>query len=152
MGVVRLGKLKLRWCLNCNLPVLEASHCGHCSGETQPVELTPPGDVRPAFECDLALARKIVDSQFGEGCGAKLIPEDTIVLLNKSPALDRMDEVIFDGKVQGTLRYDLGEGYKFILRMDGAEGIEGILTKNWITVDSGAVKPIEKRWETRSLY
>lgn len=144
MGVVRLGKLKLRWCINCNLPVLETSHCGNCSGETQPVELTPPGDVRPAFECDLELVRRIVDCQFGEGCGAKLIPEDIIVLLNKSPALDRMDEVIFNGKVQGTLRYDLGEGYKFILRMEGVKGIEDILTKNWIVVDPGAVGPIEK--------
>ena len=144
MGVVRLGKLKLRWCFHCNLPVLEADKCGICSGETEPVELTPPGDVRPAFDCDLKLARSIVDSQFGAVCGIELIPDDIIVLLNKSPALDRMDELIFNGKVQGTLRYDPGEDYKFILRMEGAQRIENKISKNWIVVDPGAVEPIIK--------
>ena len=144
MGVVRLGKLKLRWCLHCNVPVLEAPNCGICSKETEPVELTPPGDVRPAFDCDVALARKILDSQFGDGCGRALVQNDKIVVLNKSPALDRMDEIIIDGRVQGTLRYDPGEGYKFILRMVGAQRIEDILTKNWVEVDPGAVDPIKK--------
>ncbi|UCG68751.1 MAG: hypothetical protein JSV09_13245, partial [Thermoplasmata archaeon] len=65
MGIVRLGRLALRWCFRCNLPVLESKECGICEKETKEVKLTPPGDVRPAFEGDLKLIREIIDIQFG---------------------------------------------------------------------------------------
>ena len=142
MGVVRLGRLALRWCFECNLPVLDSKECGLCGGETKPVSLTPPGDVRPAFAYDLELARSTLDTQFGKGCGDALIPENKIVIMNKTPSLDRMDEVIIDGKVLGALRYDPGTGYKFVLRMHGAQSIEDTLTENWVIVDQVAVKPI----------
>lgn len=143
MGVVRLGRLALRWCFNCNLPVLESKECGLCGGETKQVQLTPPGDVRPAFEADLKLIRGIIDAQFGPMCGDKLLPENKIVLLNKAPSIDRMDEIIIDGNVLGALRYDPGEDYKVILRMHAAQLIEKILIRNWVVVDDGAVSPIE---------
>ncbi len=144
MGIVRLGKLALRWCNDCNLPVLESKACGICQNETAQVKLTPPGDVRPAFDVDLALIRDTLDSQFGAGCGDILIPEDKIVILNKAPSQDRMDEIILDGRVLGTLRYDIGEGYKIILRMHAAQQIESNISRNWVMVDPGAVTPIEK--------
>jgi phosphoadenosine phosphosulfate reductase len=75
MAIVRLGKMALRWCDVCNLPVLESKECGKCKGETREVRLTPPGDIRPAFDHDLKLIRKIIDSQFGEGCGEKIISD-----------------------------------------------------------------------------
>ena len=86
MGVVRLGKLALRWCFECNLPILESNECGLCGKETKQVALTPPGDIRPAFEQDLKLIRAIIDAQFGLGCGNKLLSDRKIVLLNKTPA------------------------------------------------------------------
>ena len=95
--VVMLGKLCLKWCDPCNLPLLEAKACGACQGPTRPVVLTPPGDVRPAFGYDLELVRRTVDERFGPGCGARLCPEGELVLLNKAPDLDRMDEVIMGG-------------------------------------------------------
>lgn len=144
MGVVRLGRLALRWCFNCNLPVLESKKCGLCEGETDQVQLTPPGDVRPAFEGDLNLIKGIIDTQFGMGCSEKLLPKNKIVILNKAPSIDRMDEIIIDGRVMGALQYDLGKGYKVILRMHAAQSIENILSKNWVIVDDGAVAPIEK--------
>jgi phosphoadenosine phosphosulfate reductase len=144
MGIVRLGKLVLRWCVKCNLPVLDSKECGICKGETKQVKLTPPGDVRPAFPNDLILVREIIDSQFGEGCGEILIPQDKVVILNKTPSQDRMDEVIVDGRVLGTVRYDIGEGYKIILRVHAAQQIESNITKNWVIVDEGAVAPIQK--------
>jgi phosphoadenosine phosphosulfate reductase len=144
MGVVRLGKMALRWCNSCNVPVLESKECGSCHEETYEVRLTPPGDIRPAFESDLKLIREVIDSAFGLGCGKKIIPEDKIVILNKAPSLDRMDEFIVDGKVQGALRYDLGEGYKVILRLHAAQLLENEVSKNWIVVDPGAIGPISK--------
>ncbi|UCG70721.1 MAG: phosphoadenosine phosphosulfate reductase family protein, partial [Thermoplasmata archaeon] len=104
----------------------------------------PPGDVRPAFEGDLKLIRETIDSQFGEGCAEILLPEDKIVILNKAPAIDRMDEIIIDGNVQEALAFELGKGYKVILRMHAARAIEKSLSRNWVIVDDGAVNPIEK--------
>jgi phosphoadenosine phosphosulfate reductase len=144
MGVVRLGKLVLRWCHECNLPVLESKKCGICEKETKEVKLTPPGDVRPAFEGDIKLIREIIHDQFGEGCAEILLPEDKVVILNKAPAIDRMDEIIIDGNVLGALTFELGKGYKVILRMQGASAIEKCISKNWVIVDEGAVSPIEK--------
>lgn len=144
MGIVRLGKLVLRWCKSCNVPVIEAEHCGKCDGQTYPVMLTPPGDIRPAFEVDVQLIREAIDDQFGEGCGEAVIEEDKIILLNKAPALDRMDEVIMDGKVLCSLRYDVGEGYKALLRLDAAHKLTRFLKRGWVVVDQGAVEPIKK--------
>ncbi|UCE74396.1 MAG: phosphoadenosine phosphosulfate reductase family protein [Methanomassiliicoccales archaeon] len=144
MGIVRLGKLALRWCFECNLPILESVKCGTCNSETKEVRLTPPGDVRPAFDEELRLIRAQIDGQFGSGCGKELIPKDKIVLLNRAPALDKMDEIIIDGRVLGALRYDPGERYKILLRMHAASAIEKNLVKNWVIVDHGAVEPIKK--------
>ena len=45
MPLVRLGKMQLRWCHQCSLPVLEDESCGLCGGPTQEVQVTPPGDI-----------------------------------------------------------------------------------------------------------
>ncbi|MEM0448660.1 MAG: phosphoadenosine phosphosulfate reductase family protein [Methanomassiliicoccales archaeon] len=139
MSLVRLGKLHLRWCPGCNLPLLELESCGLCGHPTHAVQITPPGDARPAFRHDLKLAREILDRQFGKGCGEALLPEGKLVLLNKTPALDRMDEVIVDGEVAGALRYDLGRGWTFVARMHAARAMQSSLTKGFVIVSEEAV-------------
>ncbi|MCK5561455.1 MAG: 3'-phosphoadenosine 5'-phosphosulfate sulfotransferase, partial [Thermoplasmata archaeon] len=92
MPIVRLGKLVLRWCTHCNLPVLESKACEVCSSPTTPVKVTPPGDIRPAFEFDLAMIREIISQQFGGETGELVLPlANKVVLLNKAPDIDRMD-------------------------------------------------------------
>src|SRR5665647_1635692 len=110
MGIVRLGELHLRWCRQCNVPVLESTECGSCHGKTEPVSITPPGDVRPAFAHDINFMRSLAERNFGPGCGEALLPEGRIVLLNKVPGLDRMEEIIVDGTVVAAARYDIGFG------------------------------------------
>jgi phosphoadenosine phosphosulfate reductase len=139
MPLVRLGKMQLRWCDNCNLPVLEDVSCGLCGGPTHDVHLTPPGDVRPAFAHDLESIKKVVDDQFGEGCGTALLPEGKLVLMNKIPGLDRMDEVILDGEVVGTMRYDLGRGFTFVGRMGAARALQSRVTKGFVIASDDAV-------------
>ncbi|HUV24329.1 MAG TPA: hypothetical protein VMW26_02745 [Methanomassiliicoccales archaeon] len=75
MGAVRLGKILLRWCDHCDLPLLEENECGICGSEPKKVEMTPPGDPKPAFPGDVDLIRKVIDDQFGEGYGYAVIPE-----------------------------------------------------------------------------
>ena len=145
MGEIRLGKIHLRWCDSCNVPVLEQTSCGKCGGRTREVKITPPGDARPAFDSDVQRAREVIDGQFGPGTGSLAIPDGHIVLLNKAPDLDRTDEVIVDGEVVGALRFGLVGGERFLLRPASAAAIAPQVKKSWVKVDPGAVKAIRER-------
>jgi phosphoadenosine phosphosulfate reductase len=94
-----LGKILLRWCDHCHVPVLD-QRCS-CGAETRSVPLTPPGDARPAFPADIALINRIYTDHFG----APLIPKGHLVLLNKVPDHDRMEEIITGGGIAGIIRY-----------------------------------------------
>lgn len=144
MGAIRLGKNHLKWCYSCNLPILESRSCQICGSETKEIELTPPADARPAFEHDIKQVRDLVDKDFGEGAGEALLPEGHIVLMSKAPAIDRMDEVVVDGAVVGAIRYDIGIGWKFISRMQGALRIGKKLSKGYVVCDPSAVKFVKE--------
>ncbi|MFO7792501.1 MAG: phosphoadenosine phosphosulfate reductase family protein [Candidatus Saliniplasma sp.] len=145
MSLVRLGKLHLHWCNNCNTPLVEEGNCGICSSEGVQVKITPPGDVRPAFESDKELIKNTINRQWGDSYFKRVLGEKEVILLNSSPHLDRMDEVIVDGRVIGNLRYNLykkakgKEPYEFLIRpWEGLYEPE----KGYIIVDDGAVEPI----------
>ena len=144
MAAVRLGKNHLRWCADCNLPILESKRCPVCGSDTYEVKLTPPADSRPAFEGDIERIRKVLDETYGEGSGTAILPEGHIVILNKVPGLDHMDEVVCDGEVLVTMRYDLKDGWKAILRMQGAMRLENILSGGFVVCDDGAVKYVQE--------
>jgi phosphoadenosine phosphosulfate reductase len=94
-----LGKIFLYWCDSCHVPVLGGT-CG-CGTKTRRVESTPPCDIRPAFPADIDLINAIYQEHFG----ASLIPPGHLVLLNKTPDTDRMEEIIMGGAVVGAIRY-----------------------------------------------
>lgn len=144
MAAIRLGKNHLRWCFECNLPILESNECPVCGHKTEEVEVTPPGEVRPAFEHDIEMIRSLVDRQFGEGTGKAFLPDGHIVLLNKAPSLDRMDEVIIDGRSVASVRYDLGKGWVFLNRMQSAMRISHAMTKGYVVCDPSAVKFVQE--------
>lgn len=98
-----LGRILLRWCDACHVPVL-SKRCS-CGKETREVPVTPPGDARPAFPDDIALINSIYTDHFG----APLVPDGHIALLNKVPDQDRMEEVVVGGGVAGIIRYFPGE-------------------------------------------
>jgi len=127
-----LGELLLYWCLSCNLPVLGKT-CA-CGSTTKKIEITPPGDIRPAFPYDIDLINRTTEKQFG----IRLIPEGRLVVLNKAPYEDRMDEVVFDGAIMGSLRFEIERmEWVFIPRLEGARRLTG--GKKWLVVDKGAV-------------
>ena len=144
MAAVRLGKNHLRWCFTCNSPILEDALCPICGSGTKEVEVTPPGDVRPAFPYDIDLIRSVADEQFGSGSGNALLPDGHIVLLNKSPSLDRMDEIIVDGCAVASIRYDMGAGWKLLNRMQSAMRIGKVMTKGYVICDVSAVRFIRE--------
>jgi len=137
-----LGKMHLRWCDSCNVPILEQASCGNCGKRTRELKITPPGDARPAFEADIDRIRELVDEQFGKDTGGLVAPKGHIVLLNKAPDIDRMDEVIADGEVLGSVRFSLASGEKFLLRPSGALAIAPNVSRGWIKIDSGAAEAV----------
>ena len=139
MAAVRLGRIGLKWCLTCNVPLVELELCGICGAETKQVDITPPGDYRPAFPHDIAKIRKTLDSYYGGGTGIAMIPDGHLVVLNKSPAVDIMDEVAMGGLVLGSHVYEPGIGWRFICRIEGARRIAKIVSKKWAIIDDGAI-------------
>ena len=144
MAAIRLGKNHLRWCYECNLPILEKEECPVCGKPTKEVVLTPPGDSRPAFQHDIDLLRSTLDRDYGPGAGESVIPDDHIVILSKAPSLDRMDEVVIDGEVIASFRYDMGSGWKFVARMQGAYRIGKHFSKGYVVCHPDAVKFVQE--------
>jgi len=132
---VYLGKLRLYWCDNCNVPLLEEK-CGLCGGRGRKVPITPPGEVRIGFEGDMEILNDALKRAFGTEI-------DGLILFNRVPHYDRMDEVIMDGRVIGNLRYDIERGeFRVSLRMDGAYLLNERISKGWVVADGGAIEPL----------
>ena len=129
---VYLGRLKLYWCDKCNVPLLQ-DKCGRCGKRGRKVNITPPGEVRIGFQGDLNILKDTLKRQFGFSLTRK------IVLFNRVPHYDRMDEIIIDGKIIGNLRYEPKQGFKMSLRMDGAYLMGKEIKRGWIIVDNGAI-------------
>ncbi|WEU41001.1 MAG: phosphoadenosine phosphosulfate reductase family protein [Candidatus Odinarchaeum yellowstonii] len=145
MGKFFLGPLILKWCSNCNLPILLKNKCGKCGGDTLTVDITPPGDIRPAFDGDIKVIRETVDAQYGGGIGERLLPDDKIILLNKIGSMERSDEIILDGEVIGIIEFNpVSLKWQFIPRLEGARRLAAIKLKKYVVVDDGAVEHIIK--------
>lgn len=135
MSVIRLGKLVLHHCDACNLPLLK-NRC-KCGNVARKVNITPPGDIRPAFKYDINLLKKVIEKQFG----SSYLPN--VILLNNLPAIDKNDEVIIDGKVAGNLFYDIWtKTYKFQPRPWYASLLN--IKRGYVVADKGAIPSILK--------
>ncbi len=133
------------WCKKCNIPILDYRKCPVCESEINKLKITPPFEVAPAFEKDILMIRRVIDSQYGKGVGFKLIPDGKIVLLNKAPYYDRQDEIILDGVVLGDIRFNPGTmEWEFIPKMEGARRLAGLTIEKWVKVDDGAIDYIAK--------
>lgn len=135
-----LGKMLLHWCEKCNVPVL-GNEC-FCGNVTKIVSVTPPGDIRPAFPYDIEFINQISVEQFN----STLIPENKVIVLNKAPYDDRMDEIIMDGNTIGSIRFELNSlKWVLLLRVEGARLLlqkndDLSQLKHWIAVDNSVVK------------
>lgn len=126
------------------MPVL-GKRCG-CGKNTKKVEVTPPGDIRPAFDYDIKRINSVSEKQFN----APLISEGHLVVLNKAPYEDRMDEIIVDGEVLASLRFEI-ESCEWVLlpRLEGARrlfqgrNIKGL--KKWVVIEQEIVPFILKK-------
>ncbi len=142
---VYLGPNFNYWCNSCNIPILELKKCPICGSSLKLLPLVPPYEINPAFEKDLALIRKVLDKQYGENVGIRLVPADKIVLENKAPYYDRMDEIIVDGFVLGNIRFNPAiMDWEFSPRIEGARRLAQLTTKKWLQIDDGAIEHISQ--------
>lgn len=120
------------------MPVL-GKKCG-CGKSTKKIEVTPPGDIRPAFDYDIKRINSVSEKEFN----APLIPEGHLVVLNKAPYEDRMDEIIVDGEVIASLRFEI-ESCEWVLlpRLEGArrlfQGRDKKTLKKWVVIEQSVV-------------
>ncbi len=132
-GAPFLGKIKLHWCDVCNLPILDNFKCDICGNEPRKVDLTPPGDPFPIQGEFLKKVRNVIDELYGTNIGLKLLPDDKIILANKSPSQEGMYEIIVDGYVIGKLKYNIytKKNY-FSPTLEGARRLSFFKAKKWI--------------------
>jgi len=132
------GRILLRWCDSCHVPVL-ADRC-HCGNATREVPVTPPGDARPAFQADLDLINAIYEDHFG----VPLVPAGHLALLNKVPDRDRMEEVVVGGGIPGSIRYIPEERrWEPIPRPEAGTLLKPV--RHVVVVDDGAVPAIRDK-------
>ncbi|ACJ16445.1 3'-phosphoadenosine 5'-phosphosulfate reductase [Thermococcus onnurineus NA1] len=141
---VFLGKAYIHWCGECNVPLIGESCAVHGKEKTFKLNITPPGDLRFAFERDIEFIRSIFKEHYGVDVGELF--EGKIVLLNKTPGEDDTYEMIVDGYVFGWIRFDPIElRWKPGLKTEGAIALWkrfGKKMRKWIIVDEGAIEPI----------
>ncbi len=135
-----LGELKLWWCYNCNLPLI-SKKCGICGNEGEKIGITPPGDVRIAFDVDYELINSTTTRAFG----SEILERDNIALINKVPSDDFMAEVIQNGAILGSIKYDVKKNkYIFMPSIEGAEILFKKKKKKFVEVDEEAKESIIK--------
>ncbi|ANF21832.1 phosphoadenosine phosphosulfate reductase family protein [Thermococcus piezophilus] len=141
---VFLGKAYVHWCGECNVPLIGESCAVHGKDGVFKLNITPPGDLRFAFERDIEFIRSVFKEHYGVDIGELF--DGKVVLLNKTPGEDDAYEIILDGYVFGWLRFDPIElRWKPGLKVEGAIALWkrfGKTMKKWIIVDEGAIEPI----------
>ncbi|UCG00540.1 MAG: phosphoadenosine phosphosulfate reductase family protein [Candidatus Heimdallarchaeota archaeon] len=146
MKIPYFGKIRLFWCDSCHVPLIREK-CSSCEMKGRKVKVSPPGDIRPAFDGDLKQMVSVVQFQFGDVAAQKFqsLIENQVILLNKVPYLDRMDEIIIQGEVVGVFRFNLiKESFELLPRLNLASQIWDIKSTRWVAVDKGAKKSIIK--------
>ncbi len=136
----------MHWCDNCQVPLIR-KHCSRCEKTGRKLKITPPGDIRPALDGDLQLIISTIKSQFGIVSADifRDMVQENILLLNKVPYTDRMDEIYFLGGVIGLLRFNpLKEDFEIVPKLPLAKKLWHMKATNWVDVDIGAKEPISK--------
>lgn len=97
----------LKWCDNCGIPLVGYRRCPLCNFETRSIRVTPPGDVRPAFDRDVEVVKQAIEFSVGVKAVTRFVSFSSLMLLNKVQAIDVADEVIVCGYSIGIREFDI---------------------------------------------
>lgn len=101
--------------------------------------MSKPGDLRPC----LGKSNEVIAELFERHFGVSDFLRNRTVFLNKVAGEDRTDEIVYQGRVIGVMRYDLRScGFKLDLRLEGALLLHPNATKGVVMVghDTGHLK------------
>ncbi|HEY3419333.1 MAG TPA: phosphoadenosine phosphosulfate reductase family protein [Methanomassiliicoccales archaeon] len=124
------GKALFRWCDKCGTLLL-GTGCDTCGATGREFEVSLPGDMRPAMGKAAEGVALILRKHFGSS-----VPTDSkLIFLNKVAGEDRSDEIVVDGRIIGTMRFDVRiKEFAFDLKMDGAQQLLPVAKKGIVTV------------------
>ncbi len=141
---VPVPEAEVRVCLECEL-VTPLERCPECGGRTRSVGATPPAEVRPVGRPYLRFLWEVLES---EGLPRGLLSRRELLLVNRAPELDLMDEVVGPEPILA-VRYDLREGrWVVVLKEEGARRLYE-LGGACVEVDRGAAEAVR---EGRNLF
>ncbi len=127
----RHGKATFHWCDTCGTLLLSPS-CGACRRAGRPFDVSLPGDIRPAMRHGKEVVDELFERHFGNAAGI----EGRMVFLNKVAGEDRSDEIVADGMVIATMRFDLRRNdFELQLRQEGAALLQKHATKNLVKLE-----------------
>lgn len=132
------GKTAFRWCDQCGTLVL-GRECSVCSSAGREFSVSNPGDLRPS----MGKTNDLIASLFRRYFGTDKFLKGKTIFLNKTAGEDRTDEVVVQGRVVATLRYDLRiRNFTLDLKLDGARMIFKEASKGVVILakDSGHLK------------
>ena len=124
------GKALYRWCDRCGTLLLGAA-CDTCGSSGREFEVSLPGDIRPAMGKAAEGVALLLRKHFGSS-----VPTDSkLIFLNKVAGEDRSDEIVVDGKIVGTMRFDVRhKDFALDLKLDGAQQLLPVAKKGIVTV------------------
>ena len=130
MNHVLNGKALFRWCDRCGTLLL-GGVCDTCGSSGREFEVSLPGDIRPAMGKAAEGVALLLRRHFGSS-----VPTDSkLIFLNKVSGEDRSDEIVVDGKIIGTMRFDVRtKEFSFDLKLDGALQLLPVAKKGIVTV------------------
>ncbi|MEM2205851.1 MAG: phosphoadenosine phosphosulfate reductase family protein [Sulfolobales archaeon] len=98
-------RVRLKWCPNCNVPLIQ-DVCDVCRSKGFDVRLNPPADIRPAFQGDIEVIKEALTNEFGDTSLINELITNKLILLNKVPHYDDMKEVLIGGVIVGRYFFD----------------------------------------------
>ncbi len=115
-------RAQIYWCPTLNVP-LAGRDCPN-GEKAERLNLTDPGDARPAFDHDIESLRKGYERDTGSNSGFEELRGSSVILFNKVPFMDLMYEVVSDGRVIGRLYWEPLEGtWRFRFSQPGLDRV-----------------------------
>ncbi|MCE4600324.1 MAG: phosphoadenosine phosphosulfate reductase family protein [Desulfurococcales archaeon] len=132
------------WCQELNIPMV-GRECPD-GGRGQFVNVTDPGDVRPAFSYDLKRLEDGYRFETGSLNGFDMLRGYSVVVFNKVPFMDLMYEVVADGRIIGRLYWDPQvEHWRFRFSYPGIARVWHLEPLPRIKVN-GSAKTLKRKW------
>jgi phosphoadenosine phosphosulfate reductase len=136
------GKEIFRWCDECGSLILDEG-CSTCGSPSREFSVSLPADIRPCTGAGVDTVKDVFERKFGTSS----FLDGRLIFLNRIAGEDRTDEIVVEGEVIGTLRFEIiTKEFNLDLKLAGASILTPLSTKGIVKV-----KPPSGHLKGRSL-